>query len=64
MCARVQHFQRVGQTMHLLFSSNPERVLTLLDDRALPATAAAIERGNRRNREKEKAIYRVRTQPW
>ncbi len=40
-----------------------ERALTFLDDRALPATSNAVERGNRRHRKMQKTIYRVRTQP-
>jgi hypothetical protein len=60
--ARVQRFQKVGQTLQPLFSSNLEKALTFLDDRALPATSNAVERGNRRHRKMQKSIYRVRTQ--
>lgn len=60
--ARVQRFQQVGQTLQPLFSSNLEKALTFLDDRALPATSNAVERGNRRHRKMQKSIYRVRTQ--
>jgi hypothetical protein len=61
--ARVQRFQKVGQTLQPLFSSNLEKALTFLDDRQLPATSNAVERGNRRHRKMQKSIYRVRTQP-
>jgi hypothetical protein len=60
--ARVQRVQKVGQTLQPLFSSNLEKALTFLDDRALPATSNAVERGNRRHRKMQKSIYRVRTQ--
>lgn len=60
--ARVQRFQKVGQTLQPLFSSNLEKALTFLDDRQLPATSNAVERGNRRHRKMQKSIYRVRTQ--
>lgn len=60
--ARVQRFQKVGQTLQPLFSANLEKALTFLDDRLLPATSNAVERGNRRHRKMQKSIYRVRTQ--
>ncbi len=60
---RVQRFQKVGQTLQPLFSPNLEKALTFLDDRQLPATSNAVERGNRRHRKMQKSIYRVRTQP-
>ncbi len=60
--ARVQRFQKVGQTLQPLFSSNLEKALTFLDDRQLPATSNAVERGNRRHRKMQRSIYRVRTQ--
>ena len=60
--ARVQRFHKVGQTLQPLFSSNLAKALTFLDDRELPATSNAVERGNRRHRKMQKSIYRVRTQ--
>ena len=60
--ARVHRFQKVGQTLQPLFSTNLEKALTFLDDRALPATSNAVERANRRHRKMQKTIYRVRTQ--
>lgn len=59
---RVQRFTQVGQTLKALFSANVEKALTFLDDRLLPATSNAVERGNRRYRKMQKTIYRVRTQ--
>jgi len=32
-----------------------------LDDKLLPSTSNAVERGNRRHRKMQKTIYRVRT---
>ena len=59
---RVRRFQKVGKTLSKLFSPNLEKVLTFLDDKLLPATSNAVERGNRRHRKMQKTIYRVRTQ--
>jgi len=58
---RVQRFTSVGKTLQTLFSANVERALTFLDDRLLPTTSNAVERGNRRYRKMQKTIYRVRT---
>ena len=58
---RVQRFTSVGQTLRTLFSANVEKALTFLDDRLLPATSNAVERGNRRHRKMQKSVYRVRT---
>ncbi len=60
--ARVQRFQKLGDTLQPLFSANLDKALTFLDDRLLPATSNAVERGNRRHRKMQKSIYRVRTQ--
>jgi len=38
-----------------------EKALTFLDDKLLPATSNAVERGNRRHRKMQKTVYRVRT---
>jgi len=59
---RVQRFQWVGKTLRKLFSPNLEKALTFLDDKLLPATSNAVERGNRRHRKMQKTVYRVRTQ--
>ena len=58
---RVRRFTSVGKTLQTLFSANVEKALTFLDDRLLPATSNAVERGNRRYRKMQKTIYRVRT---
>jgi hypothetical protein len=59
---RVQRFTQLRQTLKTLFSTNLEKALTFLDDRLLPATSNAVERGNRRYRKMQKTIYSVRTQ--
>ena len=60
---RVRRFRSLGKSLDKLHSPNLEKALTFLDDRLLPATSNAVERGNRRYRKMQKAIYRVRTQP-
>ena len=60
--ARVRRFRCLHETLSKLFSPNLEKALTFLDDRLLPATSNAVERGNRRHRKMQKSIYRVRTQ--
>jgi hypothetical protein len=59
---RVRRFTKVRRTLGKLFSPNLEKALTFLDDRLLPSTSNAVERGNRRHRKMQKAVYRVRTQ--
>jgi hypothetical protein len=59
---RVGRFKSLGQTLKKLFSPNLAKALTFLDDSLLPATSNAVERGNRRHRKMQKAVYRVRTQ--
>jgi hypothetical protein len=58
---RVRRFKKVGKTLGKLFSPNPEKALTFLDDRLLPSTSNAAERGNRRHPKMQKSIYRVKT---
>jgi len=58
---RVRRFRKVGKTLSKLFSPNLEKALTFLDDKLLPATSNAVERGNRRHRKMQKTVYRVRT---
>ena len=48
--------------MSKLQSPNLEKALTFLDDKLLPSTSNAVERGNRRHRKMQKTVYRVRTQ--
>lgn len=59
---RVRRFKKVGKTLQKLFSPNLEKSLTFLDDRLLPSTSNAVERGYRRHRKMQKTVYRVRTQ--
>ena len=47
--------------MQPLFSANVDKALTFVDDRLLPSTSNAVERGNRRHRKMQKTVYRVRT---
>jgi hypothetical protein len=58
---RVRRFKKVGKTLAKLSSPNLEKALTFLDDKLLPATSNAVERGNRRHRKMQKTVYRVRT---
>jgi hypothetical protein len=59
--ARVRRCRSLHKALSKLFSPNLEKALTFLDDRLLPATSNAVERGNRRHRKMQKSIYRVRT---
>jgi hypothetical protein len=59
---RVRRFKKVGRTLQKLFSPNLEKALTFLDDKRLPSTSNAVERGYRRHRKMQKTVYRVRTQ--
>lgn len=59
---RARRFPRLGRVLQKLFSPTLEKALTFLDDRLLPSTSNAVERGNRRHRKMQKSIYRVRKQ--
>ena len=59
---RLRRFPQVGATLQKRFAPTLEKALTLLDDKLLPATSHAVERGNRRYRKRQKQVYRVRTQ--
>lgn len=59
---RVRRFNKVGKTLQKMFSPNLEKSLTFLDDKLLPSTSNAVERGYRRHRKMQKTVYRVRTQ--
>ena len=59
---RVGRFRKLSRTLKKLWSPNLEKALTFLDDRLLPSTSNAVERGNRRHRKMQKTVYRVRTQ--
>jgi hypothetical protein len=58
----VNRFPWIGETLKKVFSPNLEQALTFLDDKLLPATSNAVERGNRRHRKMQKSVYRVRSQ--
>jgi hypothetical protein len=58
----VQRFKWIGDTLKKVFSPNLEKALIFLDDKLLPATSNAVERGNRRHRKMQKSVYRVRNQ--
>jgi hypothetical protein len=58
---RVRRFKPVGKILNKLQSPNLDKALTFLDDKLLPSTSNAVERGNRRHRKMQKTIYRVRT---
>jgi Transposase len=59
---RLSRFKHLGETLKKLYSPTLEKALTFLDDKLLPATSNAVERGNRRYRKMQKSIYSVRTQ--
>ena len=59
---RVQRFPSLGDTLKKLFAPTLDKALTFLDDKLLPSTSNAVERGNRRYRKMQKQVYRVRTQ--
>ena len=59
---RVQRFTALGDTLKKLFAPTLDKALTFLDDKLLPATSNAVERGNRRYHKMQKHVYRVRTQ--
>ena len=51
---RLQRFTQLGETLKKLFSPTLEKALTFLDDKLLPSTSNAVERGNRRYRKMQK----------
>jgi hypothetical protein len=57
---RLRRYRSLGRSLDKLHSPNLEKALTFLDDKLLPATSNAVERGNRRHRKMQKTIYRVR----
>ena len=59
---RLQRFPQVGESLKKLFAPTLDKALTFLDDKLLPSTSHAVERGNRRYRKMQKQVYRVRTQ--
>jgi hypothetical protein len=59
---RVPRFPALKDTLKKLFAPTLEKALTFLNDKLLPSTSNAVERGNRRYRKMQKQVYRVRTQ--
>src|SRR3970282_413943 len=59
---RVRGFPHPSRKLQPLSSANVEKALPFLDDRLLPATSNAVERGNRRYRKMQKTVYRGRPQ--
>src|SRR2546422_4242634 len=57
----VKRFTWIGDILKKVFSPHLEKALTFLDDKLLPATSNAVERGNRRPRKRQKSVYRVRS---
>lgn len=60
--SRARRFKKVGKTLTRLFTPGLEKTLAFLNDKLLPSTSNAVERGNRRFRKMQKSVYRVRTQ--
>jgi hypothetical protein len=58
---RVRRFKQVGKILNKLRSPSLDKALTFLDDKLLPSTSNAVERGNRRHRKMQKTVYRIRT---
>jgi transposase len=59
---RLRRYPSLSKSLDKLKSPNLEKALTFLDDRLLPATSNAVERGNRRHRKMQQTVYRVRRQ--
>jgi predicted metalloprotease len=58
---RLRRFDELSKTLKRLFAAGLEKALVFLDEKLLGATSNAVERGNRRYRKMQKAVYRVRT---
>lgn len=58
---RVRRFKQIGKILSKLQSPNLDKALIFLNDKLLPSTSNAVERGNRRYRKMQKTVYRVRT---
>jgi Transposase len=57
----LSRFKHLGETLRKLYSPTLDKALTFLDDKLLPSTSNAVERGNRRYRKMQKSVYSVRT---
>jgi hypothetical protein len=58
---RLRRFSWLRAVLKKLLSPGLEKALVFLDERLMGATSNAVERGNRRYRKMQKAVYRVRT---
>jgi hypothetical protein len=58
---RLRRSARLRAVLKKLLSPGLEKALVFLDERLMGATSNAVERGNRRYRKMQKAVYRVRT---
>jgi hypothetical protein len=58
---RVSRCKPVGTTLQTRSSPNLDKALTCLDDPRLPSTSTAVDRGNRRHRQMQNTVSRVRT---
>ena len=59
---RLRHFKRLSEVLKKIESPTLDRSLVFLDDKKLPSTSNAVERGNRRFRKMQKTAYRVRSE--
>jgi hypothetical protein len=57
-----KRLQWIGDTLKKVFAPTLDQALTFLDDKLLPATSNAVERGNRRHHKMQKSVYRVQSQ--
>jgi len=58
---RLKRFKRLSEVLKKIESPTLVRSLVFSDDKKLPSTSNAVERGNRRFRKMQKTVYRVRT---
>lgn len=56
---RVKRFKSLGRSLDKLKSPTLEKAREFWDDKLMPATSNAVERGNRRHRNMQKSGYRV-----
>jgi hypothetical protein len=59
---QVKRYPSFAPSLDTWHSPTLEKALTFRDDKLLPSTSNAVERGNRRHRKRQKTVYRVRTQ--
>ena len=57
----VKRFTWIGDALKKVFAPTLEKALTFLDDKLLPTTSNAVERGNRRHRKMQKSVSRDRS---